>query len=96
MILTTRYLSLKLNLDLMHLNLELELQDVEPGRVETRTFGVTIVKLTTIQLNLVPIVDLQLVHHYDLWLHLYNLHHLKCVHIVVNLMLQIDVQLTLI
>jgi hypothetical protein len=66
MILTMRNLSLKLNLDLQYLNLELELQDVEPGGVEIRIFGVKTVRLTTIQLDLAPIVDLQLVHHYDL------------------------------
>jgi hypothetical protein len=58
MIPTMRNLSLKLNLDLQYLNLELELQDVEPGGGG--------VKSTTIQLNLAPVVDLQLVHHYDL------------------------------
>jgi hypothetical protein len=65
MILTMRNLSLKLNLDLRYLNLELELQDVEPGG-EMRIFGVKTVKSTTIQLDPAPIVNLQLVHHYDL------------------------------
>jgi hypothetical protein len=96
MILTMRNLSLKLTLNLMHLDLELELQDMEPGEVEMRIFGVTSVRLTAIQLNLAPIVDLQLVHHYNLWLHPYDLHHLKFVHIVVDLMLQINVQLILV
>jgi hypothetical protein len=66
MILTMRNLSLKLNLNLRYLNLELELQVVEPGGVEMRIFGVKTVKSTTMQLDLAPIVDLQLVHHYDL------------------------------
>jgi DNA polymerase III sliding clamp (beta) subunit (PCNA family) len=66
MILTMKNLSLKLNLNLQFLNLELELQDVEPGEAEMRIFGVTTAKLTTIQLNLAPFVDPQLVHHYDL------------------------------
>jgi hypothetical protein len=66
MILTMRNLGLKVNLDLQFLNLELELQDVEPGGVEMRIFCVKTVKSTTIQLDLAPIVDLQLVHHYDL------------------------------
>jgi hypothetical protein len=66
MILTTRNLSLKLNLDLQFLNLELELQGVEPGGVEMKICGVKTVKSTTIQLDLAPIVDLKLVHHYNL------------------------------
>jgi hypothetical protein len=46
------------------------------GGIETRIFGVTIVTSTTTQFDPVPIVDFELVLHYDLWLHQYDLRHL--------------------